>query len=162
MISPSGREPVDGKYIAGLRKNISESERRLAGGFLMDLGRTIPKEITTNIRMGRTPDGGPQKANSPSTFLWKQHTGVRPNVPLHDTGVLINPSNYRVNLAHQGRAVEVSLPPSRVRIADKLASEGYIFFSLPLPARMEALTDEVLDTYTANDFFVLLDLFSVR
>lgn len=162
MVTPSGQAPLDNRFIAGLRQNIEELDRKLAAGLLVGVGRAVTRDITGNIRAGRTPDGGRQKANSPTTFMWKQHRGVSPNVPLHDTGVLINPANYRVNLARQGRAVEVSLPASRVRVADKLAAEGYIFFSLPLPQRMEALVDEVLDTFSAADYFRLLDLFDVR
>ena len=162
VITPSGQQPLDGGYIAGLRRNVNDLERKLAGKFLLDLGRAMVDEVCLRIRMGRDPDGRPQQANSPTTFMWKQHRGVRPNVPLHDTGVLIRPSNYRVNLARQGRAVEIALPASRTAIANDLAQRGYYFFALPPAPRASAITDQVLDGLSATDYFHILDLFSVR
>jgi hypothetical protein len=162
IITPSGEHPLDGGYMTGLRRKIDDLDRALAGGFLRKLGVAMVDDVCLRIRQQRTPDGRRQQANSPSTFLWKQHRGVRPNIPLNDTGVLMNASNYRVNLARQGRSVEVSLPASRVRVADDLAARGYYFFGFPPAARVEAITDAVLDSLSASDYFRLLDLFSVR
>lgn len=162
MATPSRNHAINSAYIGGLKRELNEFERDLAKTFLLRLGRGFVMDITRRIRLQQTPDGGRQRQNSPSTFMWKQHRGVRPNIPLHDTGILINPHNYRINLAMAGRGVEVALPASRTVVANELEQRGYFFFGLPNNQGVARVINEVMDEMPAQQWFDLLDIFTVR
>lgn len=162
MVTPSRNHEINDAYIGSLKQNLDGFERGLARSFLMALGRNIVGDITLRIVRQQTPDGGRQRQNSPSTFMWKQHRGVRPNIPLHDSGVLMNPYNYRLNMAMAGRAVEIALPASRTAVATELEARGYFFFGLPNNQGVARLINKTMDELPAQQWFDLLDIFSVR
>lgn len=161
MISSGGRpaREVNGTFLSAMRKNVNEQQREIARLLYVRVGQGIVRDQCWRIRQRLTPDDTRQRDNSLFTIQVKRYERVSPNIPLHHRGVLMKPSNYRVNLAHAGRAVEVAPPASRITAIMNLDSLGYSFFYLPSNATCQRIVDEAHDSLPADAWFEALDIF---
>lgn len=149
---------LDGRFFGGVKRNLDEMERKVAGAFLSKVASNIIQDMTQKILWQQKPDGTRQKQNSLFTRIDKQHRNVRPNIPLHNTGRLINKNNYRISI---DRGIVQILPPSdRVHVIDDLRRRGYGFFEMPY--NIGQIVNRSADEMTPADWFAMLDIFSVR
>lgn len=159
IIDPKGvTAKLDQKYFGKMKQNINEIERNVVKTFLVGVGREVISDMTSRIRWNIDPDGRRQKQNSTFWQQQKQAEGVKPNVPLHHTGRLINPRNYTMNI--QRGFVAINPPPDRVRVVQDLQARGYSLFYLP--NNIDRLINQAADKLTPEDWFGMVGIFSVR
>ena len=149
---------VDARYFGKVKQNLSDLERRVARTYLYKLANELVKDTTRRVRWGIDPDDRPQKQNSVAWNIEKSKQNVSPNIPLHHRGLLINPNLYRTNIIND--SIVIRVPSGRESAVDNLRRLGYRFFYLP--NNVPALIREADNKMTPDDWFAMLDIFSVR